>query len=295
MVPFGGTVFAHVWRPSYRMSAETDRGNHGALRARIGRIIHDSDTPAGRHFDVWLIYAILLSIGLVMLESVDAIEVRFGTALRVMEWIITILFSIEYVLRLWTSKRPVRWAVSFYGVIDLLAVLPTYASVFLPGAQAVVVLRGLRLLRIFRILKLFNYVHEARLLLVSLAASRHRIIVFMLAVLALVTVFGTVMYLVEPKEAGFTSIPRSIYWAIVTLTTVGYGDIAPVTGLGQVIASGIMILGYAIIAIPTGIVTVEMARQSRNARNVVCGQCGAKDHGDDARFCRMCGTSLPSA
>ena len=277
------------------MSAETDRGNHGALRARIGRIIHDSDTSAGRHFDVWLIYAILLSIGLVMLESVDSIEVRFGTALRVMEWIITILFSIEYVLRLWTSKRPLRWAVSFYGVVDLLAVLPTYASVFLPGAQAVVVLRGLRLLRIFRILKLFNYVHEARLLLVSLAASRHRIIVFMLAVLALVTVFGTVMYLVEPKEAGFTSIPRSIYWAIVTLTTVGYGDIAPVTGLGQVIASGIMILGYAIIAIPTGIVTVEMARQSRNAPNVVCGQCGAKDHGDDARFCRMCGTSLPSA
>ena len=144
-----------------------------------------------------------------MLESVDSIEVRLGTALRVMEWIITILFSIEYVLRLWTSKRPLRWAVSFYGVIDLLAVLPTYASVFLPGAQAVVVLRGLRLLRIFRILKLFNYVHEARLLLVSLAASRHRIIVFMLAVLALVTVFGTVMYLVEPKEAGFTSIPVS--------------------------------------------------------------------------------------
>ncbi|MBK9537258.1 MAG: ion transporter [Flavobacteriales bacterium] len=274
------------------MSAETDRGNHGALRARIGRIIHDSDTSAGRHFDVWLIYAILLSIGLVMLESVDSIEVRFGTALRVMEWIITILFSIEYVLRLWTSKRPLRWAVSFYGVVDLLAVLPTYASVFLPGAQAVVVLRGLRLLRIFRILKLFNYVHEARVLLVSLAASRHRIIVFMLAVLALVTVFGTVMYLVEPKEAGFTSIPRSIYWAIVTLTTVGYGDIAPVTGLGQVIASGIMILGYAIIAIPTGIVTVEMARQSRNARNVVCGQCGAKDHSDDARYCRACGSAL---
>ncbi len=274
------------------MTEETDRGTHGALRSRLCRIIHGSDTPAGRRFDVWLIWAILLSIGLVMLESVDTIEQRFGTALRVMEWIITILFSIEYVLRLWTSKRPLRWAVSFYGVVDLLAVLPTYASVFLPGAQAVVVLRGLRLLRIFRILKLFNYVHEARLLLVSLAASRHRIIVFMLAVLALVTVFGTVMYLVEPKEAGFTSIPRSIYWAIVTLTTVGYGDIAPVTGLGQVIASGIMILGYAIIAIPTGIITVEMARQSRNARNDVCAQCGAKDHSDDARYCRACGGAL---
>ena len=276
------------------MAAEHHATPGTSLRERLGRIIHDSDTPAGRRFDVWLIWAILLSIALVMLESVAVAKTRYGSILRAMEWTITGLFTVEYALRLWTSKKPLRWATSFYGVLDLLAILPTYLSVLIPGTQVLVVLRSMRLLRIFRILKLFNYVREARLLLVSLLASRHRIIVFMLAVLALVTVFGTVMYMVEPKEAGFTSIPRSIYWAIVTLTTVGYGDIAPVTPLGQVIASGIMILGYAIIAIPTGIVTVEMARQVRNApaTSTTCGVCGAREHATDARYCRVCGTLL---
>lgn len=264
----------------------------GSLRERIGRIIHDSDTPAGRRFDVWLIWAILFSIALVMLESMHAVRERYGTLLLVAEWGITVLFTVEYILRLWTARNRVKWAFSFYAIVDVLAVLPTYLSLLWPGLRALVVLRAVRLLRIFRILGLFNYMREAKLLLLSLAASRHRIIVFMLAVLALVTVFGTVMYMVEPKEAGFTSIPRSIYWAIVTLTTVGYGDIAPVTTLGQVIASGIMILGYAIIAIPTGIVTVEMARQSRNAKKATCGRCGAGDHAEDARYCRVCGTAL---
>lgn len=273
--------------------AEEHKGKaSSAARERLRRVIHDSDTPAGRRFDVWLIWVILLSMALVMLESIDAVKERFGPWLMVLEWLVTVAFTVEYLLRLWTAKAPLRWATSFYGVLDLLAILPTYLSLFIPDGRALVVLRVLRLLRIFRILKLPNYVREARVLLVSLAASRHRIIVFMLAVLALVTVFGTVMYMVEPKEAGFTSIPRSIYWAIVTLTTVGYGDIAPVTWLGQVIASGIMILGYAIIAIPTGIVTVEMARQSRNARQRECVKCTAGDHTDDARFCRMCGTAL---
>jgi voltage-gated potassium channel len=271
-----------------------------SLRARLGRIIHESDTPAGRRFDVVLIWVILLSIALVMLDSVAELQVRYGALLRVLEWVITGLFTIEYALRLWTARRPLHWARSPYGIVDLLAVLPGLLSLVLPGARSLVVLRAIRLLRIFRILKLFNYVREARLLLVSLIASRDRIIVFMLAVLALVTVFGTIMYLVEPAEAGFTSIPRSIYWAIVTLTTVGYGDIAPVTPLGQVIASGIMILGYAIIAIPTGIVTVEMARQSRNGpageaeaeKRTTCRACGAKHHAPDAKYCRVCGARL---
>ncbi|MBL7951809.1 MAG: ion transporter [Flavobacteriales bacterium] len=264
----------------------------GSLRERLGRVIHDSDTPAGRRFDLWLIWVILFSIGLVMLESVRAVQQQYGTLLLVVEWAVTILFTVEYALRLWTARDRVRWAFSFYGVVDLLAILPTYLSIIWPGLQALAVLRAVRLMRIFRILGLFNYVREARLLLLSLAASRHRIIVFMLAVLALVSVFGTIMYIVEPKEAGFTSIPRSIYWAIVTLTTVGYGDIAPVTTLGQIIASGIMLLGYAIIAIPTGIVTVEMARQTRNLQLRACPHCGMAEHLTDANFCRICATRL---
>lgn len=269
-----------------------DKAKWGATRERLSKIIHDSDTPAGKRFDFWLICFILFSIALVMLESVRAVQQKYGTLVLIAEWLVTIVFTVEYVLRLWTSRDRMRWAFSFYGIIDLLAILPTYLSIFWPGLQALAVLRAVRLMRIFRILGLFNYVREAKLLLLSLAASRHRIIVFMLAVLALVTVFGTIMYIVEPKEAGFTSIPRSIYWAIVTLTTVGYGDIAPVTPLGQVIASGIMLLGYAIIAIPTGIVTVEMARQSRNTATRECTHCGMNEHLSDANFCRICGTRL---
>jgi len=263
-----------------------------STRERIRRIIHESDTPAGRRFDVGLIIAIILSIALVMLESVGSVNDAYGNLLFLCEIFITVLFTVEYVLRLWTSKDRVRWAFSFFGIIDLLAILPFYLSLIWPGLRALAVLRAVRLLRIFRILGLLNYVREARLLLLSLAASRHRIIVFMLAVLALVTVFGTLMYIIEPAEAGFTSIPRSIYWAIVTLTTVGYGDIAPVTSLGQVLASGIMLLGYAIIAIPTGIVTVEMARQSRNVKHRTCPHCGMDEHLSDANFCRICASSL---
>jgi len=262
------------------------------MRERLRSIIFESDTPAGRRFDVWLIVVILLSIVVVMLESVGEVDQRVGTYLRVLEWFITISFTVEYAVRLWISRKPLAYVFSFFGIIDLLSILPTYLSLFIPGGQVLVVLRAVRLLRIFRILGMFTYVREAKLLLLSLAASRHRIIVFMLAVLAMVTVFGTIMYMVEPKEAGFTSIPRSIYWAIVTLTTVGYGDIAPVTWLGQTIASGIMILGYAIIAIPTGIVTVEMARQSRNSAQLTCASCSARDHASDARYCRLCGSAL---
>lgn len=264
-----------------------------ATREHVRKVIHDSDTPEGRRFDVWLIIAILLSIVLVMLESVGSVNERFGTLLLVLEILVNVLFTAEYVLRFWSARDRFRWAFSFYGIVDLLAILPFYLSMIWPGLRALAVLRAVRLLRIFRILGLFNYVREAKLLLLSLAASRRRIIVFMLAVVALVTVFGTIMFIIEPKEAGFTSIPRSIYWAIVTLTTVGYGDIAPVTTLGQILASGIMLLGYAIIAIPTGIVTVEMARQTRHVKKRACPHCGMDEHLADANFCRICATRLP--
>ena len=262
-------------------------------RLRLRSVIHNSDTPAGRRFDIWLIGLIMLSIALLMAESVVMQGTWLSTALWVCEAVVTLAFTVEYALRVWTAKDRVKWAFSFYGALDLLALLPSYLSLIWPALRPLMVLRAVRIMRIFRILGLFNYVREAKILLLSLVASRHRIIVFMLAVLALVTVFGTIMYMVEPKEAGFTSIPRSIYWAVVTLTTVGYGDIAPVTVLGQIIASGIMILGYAIIAIPTGIVTVEMGRQARLVGSSrVCHQCGAKDHAEDASFCRACGKPL---
>jgi voltage-gated potassium channel len=259
------------------------------LRQRVHRIIFESDTPAGRTFDVWLLVVILLSCALVMLDSVREAREVAGNALRWAEWGITLLFSIEYALRIWCSPNRWRYITSFYGVVDLVAILPTYLSMLVPGSQAIALVRVLRVVRVFRVLNLVRYMREARLLLVALLASRHRIIVFMLAVLAIVTVFGAIMYVVEPHDAGFTSIPRSIYWAIVTLTTVGYGDIAPVTTLGQAIASVIMILGYAIIAIPTGIVTVEMGRQVRNARQRPCLRCAETDHVDGARYCHKCG------
>lgn len=256
------------------------------LKQRLYRIIFLSDTPQGRRFDVVLLYVILVSVGLVLLESVSSVEEDWGPVLRALEWVVTGLFSVEYALRLWCSPNRRHYALSFYGVVDLLAILPTFLNLFVPGLASLTVVRVLRLTRVFRILNLLDYVREARLLLLALLASRHRIIVFMLAVLALVTVFGAVMFVVETPEAGFTSIPRSIYWAIV------YGDIAPQSTLGQAIASAIMILGYAIIAIPTGIVSVEVARRSKRADDRVCTQCGNTEHRSDARYCHQCGHRL---
>jgi voltage-gated potassium channel len=265
----------------------------GSLRERVYRIIFLSDTPAGRRFDVVLLYAILLSVVLVLMGSVASVgATRWGTHLRLLEGILGGLFSLEYMVRVWCTPQPRRYITSFFGVIDLLAVLPSLLGLVMPGAASLTVVRVLRITRVFRILNLLDYVREARLLLLALLASRHRIIVFMLAVLALVTVFGAVMYVVETPEAGFTSIPRSIYWAIVTLTTVGYGDIAPKTDLGQAIASAIMILGYAIIAIPTGIVSVEVARRSKGSDDRACDRCGHVEHRSDARFCHQCGDRL---
>ncbi|MFN8352721.1 MAG: ion transporter [Flavobacteriales bacterium] len=262
------------------------------LKHRLERIIFGTDTRAGRLFDLALLWVILFSVALVLLESVQEIAAVYGPWLHAAEWTVTVLFSIEYAVRLWVSRDRRAYAFSFYGIVDLLAALPTYLSLLFPGTQALAVIRAVRLTRVFRILQLNRYTREASHLLIALIASRHRIIVFMLAVLALVTVFGTIMYLVEGHDNGFTSIPRSIYWAIVTLTTVGYGDIAPRTPLGQAIASAIMILGYAIIAIPTGIVSAEIARQDRHGRERACAACGAHAVPRDARFCPHCGEAL---
>ncbi|MCH8961110.1 MAG: ion transporter, partial [Bacteroidetes bacterium] len=223
-------------------------------------IIFESDTPPGKAFDVALILTIFASVAAVMLESVSAIGSRYGAILYASEWVFTILFTIEYILRLICVGRPLRYARSFFGIVDLLAVIPTYFSVLFPGAQFLLVIRLLRILRVFRVLKLVQYLSAADILMEALRASRRKIVVFLVALLTLVVILGSLMYLIEGAENGFTSIPRSIYWAIVTLTTVGYGDISPQTGLGQALAAVVMIMGYGIIAVPTGIVTAEMTR-----------------------------------
>lgn len=232
------------------------------LRTRLFIVVFGTSTPAGRLFDIVLLYAIVFSIVQVMLESVPSLNARYGDTFKVVEWAFTILFTIEYGLRLIIERKPSRYAFSFYGIIDLLALLPTYITLFLGGGSYLVVIRAIRLLRVFRILKLSRYMGEANVITNALAASRYKIMVFLGAVFTLAIITGTLMYLIEGGENGFTSIPRSIYWAIVTITTVGYGDIAPQTVLGQFLASVIMLMGYAIIAVPTGIVTAEMTAAS---------------------------------
>ena len=262
-------------------------------RARLHEIIFEADTPAGQYFDIALIVCILLSTLCVMLDSVRDIRAAYSGTLNALEWVFTLLFTVEYGLRLACVQRPLRYAISFYGLVDLLSILPTYLSLLIAGAHYLLVIRILRILRIFRVLKLVTYVGEARLLIRALRASRRKIGVFLFAVITLVVILGSLMYVIEGEVNGFTSIPRSIYWAIVTLTTVGYGDIAPRTDLGQLLAAFVMILGYAIIAVPTGIVTVEMAnvfRQSTNTR--ACPACAAEGHDDDAVYCKFCGSPL---
>lgn len=265
----------------------------GSWHHRAYRIVFDSDTPAGRAFDVGLIVAIVLSVAVVMLESVAGIRARHGTLLRTLEWGMTLLFAAEYVMRLAIVQRPHRYALSFYGLVDLLALLPTIASLLVPGAQSLLAVRMLRLLRVFRILKLGRYLDEASTLRTALWASRRKIAVFVMFVFTLVVVLGALMYLVEGGKGGFTSIPRSVYWAVVTLTTVGYGDISPVTPLGQFVATIIMLLGYGILAVPTGIVTVEMANAARPPPSPeTCPRHPSIVHDSDAAFCRICGSHL---
>ncbi len=258
----------------------------------LHEVIFEADTPVGRLFDLLLILTILASVAAVMLDSVKSINIVYSDLLYRLEWIFTILFSIEYLLRLLSVDRPMAYATSFYGVIDLLAILPTYISLVLPGAQYFMVIRVLRVLRIFRVLKLVPYLGAANQLSQALKASRRKITVFVFCVLVLVSVCGSLMYMIEGEKNGFTSIPRSIYWAIVTLTTVGYGDISPQTPVGQALAAVIMIMGYGIIAVPTGIVTAEMAQMGKPISTQACPSCSAEGHEVDAKHCKFCGAHL---
>ena len=266
--------------------------NKPSLKHRLHEIIYEADTRSGKLFDVILLIAILASILFVMLESVQSIDEKYGSFLDVAEWVITILFSLEYMLRIVTVKKPWKYIFSFYGIIDLLSTIPKYISLILIDSHNLAVLRALRLLRIFRILKVTRYIGASNRLLLALRSSRAKIAVFLLFVLILCIILGTIMYMIEGSENGFTSIPRSVYWAIVTLTTVGYGDIAPVTALGQLIASAIMILGYAIIAIPTGIVGSEMMNAKIHTNTQSCPNCMRDSHQDGAIFCYHCGDKL---
>ena len=262
------------------------------LRERIHDIMFQHDSPAERAFDGALIVAIVLSVVAVMLDSVPSINARYGSQLYVAEWVFTALFTVEYVMRLWVTERPLAYARSFYGIIDLGAILPSYLAIVFPAGRFLLALRVLRTLRVFRILKLAQYVEEASVLSQALKASRHKIIVFITTVLSVVVVAGSVMYMVEGRDAGFTSIPIGIYWAIVTMTTVGYGDVAPQTPLGQMLASLLMIVGYGVLAVPTGIVTLELQRASRGPRTRECPGCGSRAQDEDASYCKYCGTQL---
>ncbi len=262
-------------------------------RHQLHDVIFEADTPLGKAFDLALIWLIVLSVFAVMLETVASIRADYGRILRAAEWMFTVLFTIEYVLRLISVKRAWRYAVSFFGIVDLVAILPTYLSLLLPGGQALLVVRALRLLRVFRVLKLAHHVKEAAVLMRAMKASRYKFTVFIATVITLVIIMGSLIYLIEGAEHGFTSIPRSIYWAIVTITTVGYGDIAPQTNIGQVVAAIAMLMGYAIIAVPTGIVTVELGRQSRlEVSTQVCRSCAREGHEADAVHCKFCGAKL---
>lgn len=270
-------------------------------KAKVYKIIYHSDTPIGKLFDLILLIVIIASIILVMLESVVWIDRKYHTFLNISEWVITILFTIEYILRIITNSNPKKYIFSFYGIIDLLSTIPKYLSLFLVGSHSLVALRALRLMRVFRILKLARFMGESNNLIKALKTSRIKIAVFVSFVIILCVILGTVMYLVESSaNSGFTSIPRSVYWAIVTLTTVGYGDIAPVTPFGQFIASLIMIIGYGIIAIPTGIVSAEYAAQRKDIIEVdeilpevkTCPSCLTDDVRKKAKYCYVCGAEL---
>lgn len=267
-----------------------------SLRQKAHQIVFATDSRAGKIFDEALLLVIVASVVVVMLESVASIRVRYGNLLFALEWVFTIMFTLEYAVRLWTVTHPLRYAKSFFGLVDLFAVLPTYLALVFPGTQYLLVIRLLRLLRIFRVLKLVSFISEAETLGKALRSSRRKITVFLLTVLVSVVILGSIMYFIEGEKNGYTSIPRSIYWAIVTLTTVGYGDISPQTPLGQIVASLVMITGYGIIAVPTGIVSAEMARADAEARAArssrSCIHCAAEVHREDARFCRVCGEPL---
>ena len=262
------------------------------FRDRVKIIIFGTDTTAGKLFDVVLIITIILSIIVVLLDSVTEYHQKNEDIFYIAEWIFTIMFTAEYLLRIFCIRRPVSYIFSFFGIIDFLAIIPTYLSLFLPGAEVFTVIRVLRVLRVFRVLKLVQYMGEANLLVKAFVASRRKIFIFLFVLMNIVVILGSVMYLVEGQSSGFTSIPRSIYWAIVTLTTVGYGDISPATNLGQAIAAVIMIMGYSIIAVPTGIVTSEINYVLKKTKKRECIVCGKGGFDEDAKFCSACGSKL---
>lgn len=262
------------------------------LKLIAEEVIFGVDTRWGRLFDVVLLWAIVASLIAIMFESVIAFREQHGSTLYIIEWIFTIFFTIEYLLRLWVSQEPKKYAFSFLGIIDLLAIVPTYLSLIVIGSQFLLVIRAIRLLRVFRILKLVRYLKGAQMLVTAIKASKEKVFVFLTAVVTMAVILGTLMYMVEGGENGFDSIPRSIYWAIVTLTTVGYGDIAPGTTVGQFLAALIMILGYSIIAVPTGIVSVEVAKASKEESKSACARCGETEHLPESRFCHKCGERM---
>lgn len=276
------------------MTRERQRAPLAPWRERVHEIVFEAETPAGRAFDVALVVLILAAVVAAMLESVQGLPVVLHRTLVAAEWIFTALFTVEYGLRLVSVRQPLRYATSFFGIVDLLAVLPTYLSILFPGSQSLVVIRSLRLLRIFRVLKLTRFLSEAQALRRALLESRAKIIVFLTTVLVAVSIVGALMYLIEGPEHGFTSVPMSMYWAIVTMTTVGYGDISPGTVAGRFVASVLMVLGYSLIIVPTGIVSAEMAQQvmRRPISTQACPSCSHEGHDADARHCKWCGAEL---
>lgn len=274
----------------------TEKKPNTRWKHKLHEILYEADTPSGKIFNIALFIVIIASIIFVMLESIESIDSKYHSFLDTAEWVITILFSFEYIARVITVKKPLKYIFSFFGIIDLLSTIPKYLSFIFIGSHSLVALRALRLLRVFRILKLARYIGESTNLTRAFRASRAKISVFILFVFILCIILGTIMYLIESgQDSGFTSIPRSVYWAIVTLTTVGYGDIAPVSALGQLISSFIMLMGYAILAVPTGIVSAEVVKMNRHkvhTNTQSCPYCMAENHRDDAEYCYNCGNQL---
>jgi voltage-gated potassium channel len=262
-------------------------------RRTLHEIIFEADTPIGKAFDIALIYAILISVLIVLLDSINSFHGKYGAYIALGEWFFTLLFTTEYICRIVAVRAPKRYIFSFFGIVDLLSILPTYLSIILPGTHVLIVVRALRLLRLFRVLKMARYVEESNVLLRALAASRPKITVFVMSIISISVIVGSLMYLIEGPENGFTSIPVAMYWVIVTITTVGYGDISPQTPIGQMLASLLMIMAYGILAVPTGIITYELSKAAdKPVSTQACPFCGKDGHEVDATFCKYCGNNL---
>ena len=282
-------------RPRNVFEKEHHPATVSGMRYKWYRLIFHHEARDERDFDLWLIAAILASVGVVILDSVPSIKAQWHGALYVAEWFFTLLFTVEYGVRLWVVRKPLRYARSFFGIIDLLSILPTFLSLLFPASASLTVIRALRLLRVFRVLKLVEYSSEAGVLIDALLRSRRKIFVFICTLMTIVVIFGALMYVAEGPEHGFHSIPTGMYWAVVTVATVGFGDIAPGTAFGRFVTSVLIIIGYSIIAVPTGIYTAELARSMQPKRHSVrCVECGLPDHEADAWHCRKCGRALPS-